>query len=245
MAKFTAYFDESGTHGDSAALVVSGYVASAEQWLNFDGAWKEALADEGLTHFHMKDFAHSKKEFASWKGDEERRKRFLERLIDIIRQNVSKGFSNAVILQGYREINSKYRFQEYVGKPYAFCARICLADVDAWKEQHGYQDPILNVFEDGANDKSALVALVGRDKYTAPTFGQKREHTPLQAADFVAWENLKVFNQKEAGTLNTERLRKPFLALYSMPQEWGVYTIKNLEEICRGSNIPLRKAPPG
>jgi hypothetical protein len=32
----------------------------------------------------MKDFAHSKKEFASWKGDEERRKRFLERLIDII-----------------------------------------------------------------------------------------------------------------------------------------------------------------
>lgn len=43
MAKFTAYFDESGTHGDSAALVVSGYVASAEQWLNFDGAWKHLL----------------------------------------------------------------------------------------------------------------------------------------------------------------------------------------------------------
>jgi hypothetical protein len=237
---FTAYFDESGTHDQSAALVVSGYVASVQQWEKFDKEWKDALADEGLTHFHMKDFAHSKKEFSTWKDNEPRRKRFLERLINIIRKNVRKSFSNAVILDAYRKVNSKYTFQEYLGKPYAFCARLCMTGVEYWKEQHDYQDEVPSIFEDGAHDKGAFLDILKRDKYLIPVFGQKREHTPLQAADFVAWENLKIYNQKEAGTLNTKRLRKPFLALYSMPQDWGVYTIKNLEDICRIYNIPLR-----
>lgn len=242
---FTAYFDESGTHDNSAALVVSGYVASAQQWLDFDKAWKDALSDEGLTHFHMKDFAHSRKEFETWKGDETRRKRYLERLIGIIRKNIRISISNAVILQSYKEINSKYLFQEYFGKPYAFCSRLCMTDVDYWKEQHGYSDHILNIFEDGANDKSAFVSLLKRDNYPIPIFGQKRQHTPLQAADFVAWEHLKIYSQKEAGTLNTKRLRKPFLALYSMPQDWGVYTIKNLEDICNQWLIPMRNTTTG
>jgi hypothetical protein len=45
---FTAYFDESGTHDSSAAVGVSGYVASDQQWSNFDKEWKAILADEGL-----------------------------------------------------------------------------------------------------------------------------------------------------------------------------------------------------
>lgn len=244
MAKYASYFDESGTHGGSETLVVSGYVASVEQWLDFDKAWKDALADEGLTHFHMKDFAHSKKEFESWKGDEDRRARFLERLIGIIRKNIRKSYSIAIVLQGYKDIDSKYYFREYFGKPYAFCARLCMAGVEEWKESHGYQDPILNVFEDGANDKSSLIALLKRDNYPAPIFGEKRKHTPLQAADFVAWEHLKIYNQKEAGTLDVNKLRKPFLALYSMPHDWGIYTFKNLEDACRKQSVPLRNVSP-
>lgn len=237
---FTAYFDESGTHDQSAALVVSGYIASDQQWIDFDKAWNDALADEGLTHFHMKDFAHSRREFSRWKNDEPRRKRFLERLINIIRENTRKSFSYAVILHAYHTINSKYLLEEYVGKPYAFCASMCMTGVDSWKLEHGYNNPVRNVFEDGVADKGVLLTLLKRDNRATPVFGQKREYTPLQAADFVAWENLKMFNQKEAGTLNTQRLRKPFLALYSMPQEWSVYTIANLQEICRHLRVPLR-----
>jgi hypothetical protein len=56
---YTAYFDESGTHGSSEALVIAGYVASNPQWQEFDYEWKKALEDAGVTHFHMRDFAHS------------------------------------------------------------------------------------------------------------------------------------------------------------------------------------------
>jgi hypothetical protein len=48
---FVAYFDESGTHGESKALVVSGYVASTDQWSKFDAEWKWAIAAEGLSIF--------------------------------------------------------------------------------------------------------------------------------------------------------------------------------------------------
>lgn len=239
---FTGYFDESGTHGGSKALVVSGYVASSEQWLRFDAAWKEALADEGLTHFHMKDFAHSKKEFEPWKGDEGRRRQFIERLIRIIRKHTRKSFSNGLILDAYNEINSKYPFQEYLGKPYAFCARMCLAGIDNWKNEHGYVDPVISVFEDGPHEKNSFVKLLERDGYPVPTFGKKLEHTPLQAADFVAWEHLKVYNPTEtSGVIG--RLRNSFLALYSMPNDWAVYTRKDLEAIRIKLNLTPREPP--
>lgn len=236
---FTGYFDESGTHGGSKAIVVSGYVASDDQWLQFDKAWKEALADEGLTHFHMKDFVHSKKEFEAWKGDEGRRRGFIERLIKIIRKNTRKSFSTAVILEAYREINSKYLFQEYFGTPYAFCSRMCIVGLDHWRDQHHYQDPVDVVFEDGATDKRTFLALLKRDSFSIPTFAKKREYTPLEAADFVAWEHLKIYNHKEtAGTIG--RLRNSFLALNSMPHEWGVYTKTNLAKMRSLFNVPER-----
>src|SRR2546429_4220285 len=182
---FVAYFDESGTHGESKALVVSGYVASADQWSKFDAEWKCAMAADGLTHFHMKDFAHSKKEFECWKGDEIRRKSFIERLIAIIRKNTRKSFSSAVVLDAYREINSAYLFEEYFGKPYVFCARMCFAGVDNWQQEHGYQDPVSVIFEDGVSDKGRLISLVTRDNHRIPQFGGKLDHTPLQAGDLV------------------------------------------------------------
>jgi hypothetical protein len=241
---FTAYFDESGTHDSSAAVVVSGYVASNQQWTEFDREWKKALDDEGLSHFHMKDFAHSKKEFSDWKGDETRRKQFLERLISIIRKNTRKSFSYAVILKAYRELNSKYCLEETIGKPYAFCSVLCLMGLEVWKQEHGYRDPVQTIFEDGAADKKDFKQLLNKDSEVFPIFGQKREYTPLQAADLVAWEHLKIYTTAENGTMNTRRLRKPFLALNSMPQEWAVYKIENLRDICRRQNIPLRASQP-
>jgi len=157
---FGAYFDESGTERERKALVVPGYVARNAQSYKFDGEERCAMASDGLTYVHMKDFAHSKKEFECWKGDEIRRKSFIERLIAIIRKNTRKSFSSAVVLDAYREINSAYLFEEYFGKPYVFCARMCFAGVDNWQQEHGYQDPVSVIFEDGVSDKGRLISLV-------------------------------------------------------------------------------------
>ena len=77
MATATAYFDESHNSG---VYAVAGFAATVDRWRLFDSDWSRLLANYRLTSFHAKDYAHSENEFAGWKGDEAKRKTFMERL---------------------------------------------------------------------------------------------------------------------------------------------------------------------
>ena len=70
-------------------LSVGGVISSAGDWVDFDRAWRKRLADDGLTYFHMVDFAHSVEEFSEgWKDNERRRQRLLSDLLSIIQSHV-------------------------------------------------------------------------------------------------------------------------------------------------------------
>jgi hypothetical protein len=69
---FTAYLDESGTHGDGEWVAVAGWLSTPERWAEFEREWLTALSDFGISRFHMVEFAHRKGEFASWSEDERR-----------------------------------------------------------------------------------------------------------------------------------------------------------------------------
>src|SRR5437867_2605416 len=59
-------------------LSVGGFISSSADWEDFDRVWRERLSKDGLSYFHMVDFAHSVEEFADgWKGNEPRRQRLL------------------------------------------------------------------------------------------------------------------------------------------------------------------------
>jgi hypothetical protein len=75
---FTAYFDGSGSPDDTQVLAVAGFIASTEQWVEFERNWEEVLSRFDAPPLHMRHFAHSIKEFADWKGDEDRRRFFFE-----------------------------------------------------------------------------------------------------------------------------------------------------------------------
>src|SRR6478609_6701265 len=99
MRSFTAYFDASGSPNDTVAVVVGGFVAPAEQWAEFDRNWNDCLRHFGVSALHMRDFAHSLREFESWKKDETKRRRFLDRLISIVRTRVWHSFASAVVME--------------------------------------------------------------------------------------------------------------------------------------------------
>lgn len=214
------YFDESGSPDESLAFVVAGFVASDDQWIQFDREWRGALADEGVSHFHMKEFPHSRGAFVSWKDDEARRERFLRILVDIIRRRVRRSFAEAVILEELHKVNDKYLFQEFVGNPYPLCARSCVAKANTWALGRGFAEPISYIFEDGAKHKGEFIAAMKRDEQRPPEFGTKDQYVAFQAADFVAWECLKVYTSVESNTF--KRFRRSFEALSSIPNEWAV-----------------------
>lgn len=242
MATYTAYFDESGSPDEGKALVVAGYVASDEQWLKFEDEWRAALAREGVSRFHMRDFAHSKREFESWRGDEQRRTAFMKTLVGIIRRNIRKSFSQAVILDDYNRVNQKYLLAEQLILPYPLCAHAYARGVNRWVKEHGYSGPVLHVYEDGAKHKKQFRRLMKHQGYPDPVFDAKDGHVAFQAADFVAWENLKFYAEMEAGTF--KRFRQSFEALRSMPLDWSVYIREHLEDFCRQSGMPLRVMAP-
>jgi len=57
MALFNVYFDSSGTPDDCPAVVVGGFVAKAEQWIEFDRNWNDALHAYGVSRLHMREFS--------------------------------------------------------------------------------------------------------------------------------------------------------------------------------------------
>lgn len=83
-------FDESGEHNPNLVrLTNAGCISSFAQWQNFEVLWKRALADENLAMFHMADFEANEGEFKPWRGNSERQKKFLNRLLAILTENIA------------------------------------------------------------------------------------------------------------------------------------------------------------
>jgi hypothetical protein len=237
MGIYTAYFDESGTHGESFAVVVSGWVSSNEQWLTFEPEWRELLADFGISAFHMKDFNHGRREFESWSGDRSRQASFSKKAVAIIRRHVRRGFAGAVILKDYQKINTKYLLREYLGGPYSLAALTCVNKGIQWIKSHGYTGPVTNIFEDGAEGKGEFLDAMRKANQPAPIFRAKGECIQFQIADFAAYELFKKCTDLNTGIL---RSRRSYDNLFSIPNNWEVWEETFLERFCRVNSVPLR-----
>lgn len=248
FAMYTGYFDASGDLTD-VGFVVSGYVATVEDWDRFDADWKIALAHDNVPYFHMQEFAHFKGPFKGWERQDNRRANFLARLVDIISQTTRRGFSTAVTNEVFKRVNEEYCLEEHFGNPYAFCGLNCAIHTRRWLRKKGYSFPVKYIFEHGDKGWHYLEDLFERSHLSLPIRERKRSMknpigpTPLEAADFAAWENLKATRTAEFGNLlSMAHLRKSLTNLMSTKSnEWGIYTYGHLVDLCRKLGIPLRK----
>jgi hypothetical protein len=123
MAVMTAYCDASGSHS-TEAVAVGCIMASPKRWKEFDERWSECLAAHGVSAMHMKDFAHSRGEFESWRDDEFKRRRFLNGLLWIIEQTLEYAASSAVYIKAYKQLDSVYALNESM-RPYTMASLSC------------------------------------------------------------------------------------------------------------------------
>src|ERR1700694_5893348 len=70
LSSYTAYFDRSeGQRGTPTSdpidgTYVGGFVSSVSSWDKFESDWRLALAQYGVSYFHMKDFIAKKRQFS-------------------------------------------------------------------------------------------------------------------------------------------------------------------------------------
>jgi hypothetical protein len=124
MLMLTAYMDEAGHSEDPALHFVgmAGFVAPSERWQDFADKWRTTLDEYGLREpFHMKDYAHSVKQFKGW--TKEKKKELFGKLLEIIQRTNAKPVGAVVSLEGYASLTQ--RQQKYFYNPYITVFQIC------------------------------------------------------------------------------------------------------------------------
>lgn len=190
-SELTLYADASGNKSDPL-LVVGGFVAQVSDWLAFDQEWQTALAEASVKYFHMREFAHSVGEFASWKGDELRRRNFLTTLIRIIGKHAKFSVGTCVLKSVYDKVDKIYPLHEVLNPfPLAGVTVVDQSIVWASNTYRAQQAKFEAIFETGDEDRGQLIVAVKKLINKEPIFRSREQATPLQAADFTAYEQFK------------------------------------------------------
>jgi hypothetical protein len=129
----TLYSDCSRSGQNDGITVVSGWLSSGELWLGFESAWAMVLQRFEVPYFHMKEFAHSTGAFETgWKGENEKRQRFIEALLAVIDQYALASVASMIDRKTFDDVNQEFQVREYFGTEYALCARLCVAETARW-----------------------------------------------------------------------------------------------------------------
>jgi hypothetical protein len=218
----TAYFDES--HDERFRLMfICGWVATAEQWREFEYGWKLFLAKHDVPYFHMREFAHSRGPFAKWKGKEGTRRAFMQGAAQIIVDTIERGFVCGVSDEIFEEYDREYELSTKFRSPYALAGRTCANLVVEWASTPTTfpRNDIEYVFEDGADDRGGLIdAMKITPRLPAPIFRPGRDQKPtkkaptgkqgvvqLQAADYLAYEISKFTREHQAIKADPSKFR--------------------------------------
>jgi hypothetical protein len=188
---FAAYLDESGTHKESATLIVAGYIALADEWIAFEVEWGAILAEYKLGAFHATDFASGAPPFDQLSSTE--REECFDKLTVAINRHAWGGFAIAIPMDAYARMVSPAA-DKWLGGPYGMAMTRCFLEV---ADALSVVDPsreIIYVLEDGARGKGQVLKVYELNKgkpdlgILSLGFWDKRRFVPLQAADMLANE---------------------------------------------------------
>ncbi|MGD0548630.1 MAG: hypothetical protein ABR991_12480 [Terracidiphilus sp.] len=252
----TCYFDEAGGD-DLRRTYVCGYVASIAQWERFEIDWKILLAKYDVPYFHMKECAQFKGPFAKWKSNQSDRSYFLRDAAQIIRMNTQHGFISLLSHDIFEEADRLYHFRKVFKTAYSLAGRCCIESAYEWRKNttEGALD-IEFVFEDGCSDKGSLINAMSSylPRRNVPSFRPSRDSEPskecpegrigiipLQAADFLAYENRKALVDLNLLKSGQRKFRKSILALFKgMPFSLNLLTPDVIDRICMDGGIERR-----
>jgi len=246
VVMFTAYFDASGTKL-APILTVVGFVSRAKKWDKFNDEWTAILAREQVQSFHMTDFVSSKKEFSGWKGQTERRKKFIADLAECIRRHTNKGFGSSTLISDYNEVNVDFMLQEYAGTPFVMSTRACLGGLTRWcQKKNVLTENTLVIIEKGDDDQGDLIERARLDGFKVIPM-LKSDVVAFQAGDLAAWKFRTAINGMCYGPIaemsDTHKIIRSLEPVRGLVQNNGVCEKESLLKLCKKAGIPRRRVP--
>jgi uncharacterized protein DUF3800 len=193
----TAYYDESGTHAESPATVLAGFVGDTNDWVDFEIEWAKVLKAHKITHVRAKHLFHRQNQHKDWSWDQADE---LIAAILYLLQERKHMFASKTVL---REDDYKMFYvaggpekKERLDTRYGLCFRSLLHFIPevqklsgahsinfVLEDGHKNAGDALRVYQEIRNDKT----FPWRDVLASFSLGQKQASPALQAADFLAY----------------------------------------------------------
>ena len=231
---YTAYFDESGTHPESDAAVVAGFVFDVTQWEAFSEKWRKVLTEFGVDFMHMTDLENRRRQFTGWSVA--KKEELLNLLLPIIHDHTFRSVGVVVFKKSFDALLSD-PVKQICGDQYGLATLVCWRHLGlVMQEWDGW---INCTMESGAQGAGALLLIHTEDsKFTTwhnehrilnLSFADKREFLPLQAADILAYELYKDV-PRQFGKAN-RKARYPLRILGQKTHQWHYIQEKHLIEL--------------
>lgn len=193
MALINAYFDESGTDGQSGVTALAGFVGTDAQWTKMEASWIVAQETFRFKTFHMVPCIEGRGEFAHLGG---LRHDLILRLSRIIGDSGVRAIFCGVVDEDWRKVVTDEVFLRRFPKPLDLCFEDIILQMRAIGQENPQHDRPAMVFSHAPEYHQRMAELARvyaqsswhSDYLGSITFSTPEALIPLQAADFIAHE---------------------------------------------------------
>ncbi len=197
-----AYCDESGLHGSSEVLSISGYIGEIKEWRALEAKWKTALHEEHLPGFHSAQCEGGFDDFDDMPVEERHR---LQRLfIGIINQHALHAVSMGLNMADYNALKPELAglrgTDRYDDSPYFTVFEFAIAQFFEAADRYPGRQKVSFVFDRHQQYQSRASEMYRqiagsqasyRDRVGKSEFANKQVEVALQAADILAYESYR------------------------------------------------------
>jgi len=195
MVMLKAYFDESGTHGDSAVVSISGLVARKDAWIEVSEKWQAILdefKDRGVRWFRMSEALAQEGQFA--RIDKVALDYILTQLSGVLHDSHAVPLSSAVVREDWRAVVTDTEFLARFPDPIDLCFENIIRHLAAWSRQNAGGETVCPMFayhQEFSPRMAEIGRLYGAQNWYrtvlgALAFDYPDRVIPLQCADLVA-----------------------------------------------------------
>lgn len=209
-----AYCDES-YDGEHRVYSVAGYVAKDREWNRLSKMWKNRNLDDGIDCFHATDCEHGTKGFKQL--SKAVRTKLKTDLITIVNERAIAGFSIGIFLEDFDAIrNRSEKARQLLGEsPYFLCMQFLVGEISASLNEEQVYSRVPYMFDQhpefSGKAKVFYEEVRRKNPSYAPrmgtlTYGDKRKHIPLQVADNLVYETMKLLLNQKYDSARPERI---------------------------------------
>jgi hypothetical protein len=196
------------SHNLKIAWALGGFVAFIDQWEDFEATWRLLLDTHEIPYLHMNEFADPHGVYAKWWPPKEHYAELaalFQDVVKVIGRSRLEGFGGMTRFPDLKRFNAE---NNLTLEPYALAVYGAL--IALWNRHE--REPIEVVFDHVEQIHSKLARAknyADSDRYYAKNLGNIRmiplnkalsakQITPLQAADFIAWEWRKLHEERNS-----------------------------------------------